>query len=196
MKRLTSLALLAALSTTLTAGGDIEPQCKTVEEAEVMHHESPYYVVIKGLYTLGDDVSEEDAVLDGDSGYGVGIDFGYRLDHGFAVEFDFSYDTDTVTERKEGEAPREYDADFYTAAIDVVYTYEATQNLGVFAKAGYEFEWADIDELGNENDSGAVFGVGFEYAVDETYKAVVEYEHSAIDSARGDAIFAGVMINF
>ena len=196
MKRLFSIISVGAISSMLTAGGSIEPQCVTVEEAEVMPHETPYYVVVKGLYTLGDDVGEEKSVLDGDNGAGFGIDLGYRLKKDFAVELDLSYESNDVTEYKENGEVKTLDADFYTAAIDLVYTYEMTERLGVFAKVGFEYEWADIEELGSEEDSGAVFGIGFEYAVDETYKFVAEYEHATIDSARGDGIFAGVMINF
>jgi opacity protein-like surface antigen len=196
------LSVLLAMQTSMTAyaGMNETEMEKAYEEAtcksDIEMTEAPYYVVLKDLYTLGDDVREGEAILDGDNGAGAGIDLGYRLGNGFALEFDLSYERNTVTERREGEEPREADADFYTAAIDVVYTYEVGEALGVFAKAGFEREWADLGELGSENDNGAVFGAGFEYAVDETYKFVMEYEHSTIDSARGDGIFAGVMINF
>jgi opacity protein-like surface antigen len=195
MKKLALSALLAAQLMSTAYAGMHEPEMQEAIEEMEEAEEMPYYVIIKGLYTLGDDVEENGAVLSGDNGKGFGIDFGYRIGEGFALEFDMSYERNTVTERR-GEEAVQADVDFYTAAIDVIYTYEATEHLGIFAKVGFEYEWADSDEFGNENDSGMVVGGGVEYAIDDRYKFVLEYEHATIDSARGDGIFAGVMINF
>ncbi len=190
-KQLLTAALAAQLITQLYAGGDIE----VAEPAET--EESKFYIVGKGMAILGDDVTEEESTLSGDSGYGFGVDIGYRLGKGFAVEYDFSYSTNTVTERREGFEPEAYDFDYYTSAIDLIYTYEATESLGLFAKVGYEYEWEHIDALDEKNtDHGAVFGVGIEVAINEEYKFVGEYEHSTIKGPRGDGIFAGLMVNF
>lgn len=191
-KQLLTAAFSAQLMTQLYAGGDIE----AAEPVEA--EESKFYIVAKGMAILGDDVAHGEAMLEGDNGYGFGIDIGYRLGHGFAVEYDFSYSGNDVMEVREGEAPEELSADYYTSALDIVYTYEITETVGIFAKVGYEIEWESIDELGidSENDDGFVFGVGFEAAMSETYKFVAEYEHSTIDGPRGDALFAGLMFNF
>jgi len=159
---------------------------------EDMHHEkeSKFYVVAKALYTLGDTVEEETTTLDGDTGMGFGLDFGYRLEYGFAVEYDFSYSTNTVHA-----GAIEADADNMTHALDLVYTYEATEALGLFVKAGYEYEEESL-ENDTTHDDGAVFGAGAEYALNHNYSLVAEYEHSTIEGPKGDSVFAGVMFNF
>ena len=82
-------------------------------------------------------------------------------------------------------------------AIDAVYSYEMTESVALFAKAGFEYEWENIDDLDENNfDYGMVFGIGTEVEISESYKFVAEYEHSTIDGPRGDGIFAGVMYNF
>jgi len=195
MKKTVISALLAAqLMTQLHAGGDIEP---VVETEAVETAETPFYVVVKGLMIFGDSVNHGDAVLDGDMDFGYGIDLGYRLGHGFAVEYDFSYSRNTVTENKPGEEPVNVRGEYYTSALDIVYTYELTEELGVFGKVGYEYEWEKINALDIDNtDNGFVFGAGFEVAMDENFKFVTEYEHSTIDGPRGDSLFAGVMYSF
>ena len=193
---MTSVASLMALQ--LHAGGDIAPVEPAVEIPEVHEHtESDFYVIVKGLRISGDKVAHGEATLDGDSGYGFGIDLGYRLGHGFAVEYDFSYATNTVSELEHGDVVAEADATYYTHAIDLVYTYELTETLGLFAKAGYEYEIEEIDEYHiDADDNGFNYGVGVEVAVDHTYKVVAEYEHSTIEGPRGNSIFLGVMYNF
>jgi len=193
-KKIFAGALLAGqIMTQAYAGGNIEvtePEATEVEE-------SKFYIVGKGMAIFGDTVTEEESILDGDSGYGFGIDIGYRLGNGFALEYDFSYSSNTVTESREGFEPEAYDFDYYTSAIDFIYTYEVTESLGLFAKAGYEYEWEHIDALDEKNtNNGAVFGVGLEVAMNESYKFVGEYEHSTIKGPRGDALFAGLMFNF
>ena len=201
MKKTLLYAVLATqLLTQLHAGGNIKPvgtYAPAVNEPEVVEQEaeaaeSTFYIVTKGMYMLGDTVNHEEAVLDGDKDFGYGIDLGYRFGNGFAVEYDFSYGTNTVTEGIE-----EAKATYYTSAIDLVYVYEMTESLGVFAKVGYEYEWEKIDEYNIDGtDHGVVFGAGVEVAMNETYKFVAEYEHSTIDGPHGDTVFAGVMFNF
>ena len=198
MKKTLFSALLATqLLTQLHAGGNIEPV--EMNEPEMMEQEaveSTFYIVAKGMYMLGDTVNHELAVLDGDKDLGYGIDFGYRFGNGFAVEYDFSYGINTVTETLAG-ITEEAKAKYYTSAIDLVYVYEMTETLGVFAKVGYEYEWETINAYDIDGtDHGVVFGAGVEVAMNETYKFVAEYEHSTIDGPHGDSIFAGVMINF
>ena len=192
--------LVAALSTQLTtqlfAGGDIAPV--EMNEPEVIEHEteSKFYIIAKGLMVLGDTVNHESAVLDGDRDYGFGIDFGYRLGNGFALEYDFSYVRNTVTETVDTDV-EEAKATYYTSALDLVYTYELTESLGIFAKVGYEYEWEKISAYDiDSRDHDFVFGGGVEVAMNESYKFVAEYEHSTIEGPHGDSIFAGVMFNF
>ena len=203
-KALVAAALSAHLTTQLFAGGDIapvevnEPALEEVEHAHEHHEESKFYVVIAGMMLMGDEVQHGEAILDGDNeyGYGYGIDVGYRLGNGFAFEYDFTYGRNTVheiTAHDEVEATSTY----YTSALDIVYTYEATEQLGIFGKIGYEVEWETISKLEIEGrEEGVVYGAGIEYALNKEYKLLVEYEHSTIEGPHGDSLFAGVMFNF
>lgn len=196
-KVLLAAAISAQMTTQLFAGGDIAPV--DVEEPVVMEHEteSKFYVVAKALTILGDKVDHGDVMIDGDRDYGFGIDIGYRLGHGFALEYDFSYARNTVSEIEDGDVVGEAKATYYTNALDLVYTYEITETVGIFAKAGYEYEIEEIEEFDiDTDDSGFNFGIGMELAMNEKYKFIAEYEHSTIEGPRGDSIFAGVMYNF
>jgi len=196
MKKAILMALTASqILTQAQAGGDIVP----VVEPEVVveeHTESDFYVVVKGMRIAGDTAAHEDALLDGDVGYGFGIDVGYRLGNGFALEYDFSYAKNTVTETIE-DISEEGTAKYYTHALDLVYTYELTETVGIFGKVGYEYESEEIKAFDIDgSDHGFVYGAGVEVAMTDEYKFVAEYEHSTIEGPRGDSIFAGVMINF
>ena len=195
-KKVFAAFFAAQLMTQVYAGGDVEVNSMPETEAAELE-ESPFYMVVKGLASLGAEAEHGEALLDGDGGYGIGIDLGYRLGKGFAVEYDFSYAKNTVTEIIEHHEPENVDAHYYTSSLDLVYTYEATETVGVFAKVGYEYEWETIDELGiDSTDHGFIAGVGVEVALSEDYKLVAEYEHSTIDSPRGDSLYAGLMFNF
>ena len=197
MKKQILVALFATqLMTQAYAGGDME--VVENEALEVESAESRFYVVVKGLASLGAEAEHGEAILDGDGGYGFGIDLGYRIGSGFAIEYDFSYAKNTVTERVEHHEPEEFDAHYYTSSLDLVYTFEATETIGIFGKVGYEYEWETIDELGidSSREHGFIVGAGFEVALSEQYKLVAEYEHSTIDSPRGDSLYAGLMFSF
>jgi len=164
---------------------------------EMQETQSKYYIVVKALNILGDSVRHGEAILDGDNGYGFGVDFGYRLEKGFSLEYDFSYSTNDVTEFVEGEEPRTASATYMTHAIDLVYAYEILHKLELFAKVGYEYELEKITDYDIDNGSdGAVIGAGLEYEIEENYKVVGEYEHSTIDGPRGDSLYLGLMYNF
>lgn len=196
-KGLLVAALSAQLTTQLFAGGDIAPV--EVHEPKAIEHEaeSKFYVIAKALMVLGDKVNHgPDVVLDGDKDYGYGIDIGYRLGNGFALEYDFSYARNTVTE-DDGHTIEKATGTYYTHALDLVYTYEFTHTFGVFAKAGYEYEIEEIEDFHIDNDgTGFNYGIGVEVAVNHKYKLIAEYEHATIEGPRGDSIFAGVMYNF
>ena len=203
-KTLVAAALSAHLTTQLFAGGDIapvevhEPALEEVEQAHGHHEESKFYLVVAGMMLLGDEIQHGEALLDGNDeyGYGFGIDVGYRLGNGFALEYDYTYGKNTVYEIIADEKI-EATSTYHTSALDIVYTYEATENLGIFGKVGYEFEWEKISELDiNEREDDFVFGAGVEYALNKKYKLLAEYEHSLIEGPHGDAILAGIMYNF
>ena len=199
MKRIVTSALLAAqlVSFGYAGGGFEEVEPVVNETAETEEERFEYYVVVKAMTILGDNISEEHALLDGDRGYGFGIDFGYRVGEGFAIECDYSYASNDVTEHRAEEGGEVLDYSYRSLALDVVYSYEVTEKLGIFAKAGFEYEWENVDETDEDNyETGAVFGIGLEYGFGPRYRFVAEYEHSTIDGPRGDSVFAGVMYNF
>ncbi len=192
-----SAVLAAQLLTQLHAGGDLKEVEPAVTEVEDIAEVSDLYIVGKGMMVFGDDITEGEAALSGDRGYGFGIDLGYRIGDGFAIECDYSYSKNTVTERKLAVDPESYKVNYQTLGLDLVYTYEATENLGIFGKAGYEYEWENISARNAHGyDYGMVIGAGFEYKLSESYRFVAEYEHSSIKSTRGDDLFAGIMYNF
>ena len=202
-KAFVAAALSAHLATQLFAGGDfvpVEVQEPALEVAQTDEEqaESKFYVVIAGMMLLGDEIQHGEALLDGNDeyGYGFGIDIGYRLGNGFALEYDYTYGKNTVYEITAHEEIKARST-YHTSALDIVYTYEATENLGIFGKVGYEFEWERISELDiSEREDDFVFGAGIEYALNEKYKLLAEYEHSLIEGPHGDAILAGIMYNF
>ena len=159
---------------------------------ETEHHEElPYYVAVKGMYTLGDTYKEEK----GDAGYGVGIDLGYRLGHGFAVEIDGTYENGDVTAKESNGEEVEENAKYFTSSLDAVYVYEVGAGVGILGKIGYEYEHEKIAGE-TTNDTGFIFAAGAEYEINEEFKAIAEYEHSLIEGPKGDAILAGIMYNF
>ncbi len=196
-KHLLSAALAAQLLTQLHAGGDFKEVEPAVTEVEAIEEESNLYIVAKGMMIFGDKVTEEDVLLDGDRGYGFGIDLGYRIGEGFALECDYSYANNTVTESRAGMEAEEFDMNYQSLAFDLVYTYEVAESVGIFGKAGYEYEWENNDDTdAHAYDYGMVFGAGVEVEMSESYKFIAEYEHSTIDGSKGDTVFAGVMYNF
>lgn len=151
-----------------------------------------FYVIAKGLYTIGADVEEEGgAVLKGKSGKGFGVDLGYTLPYHFSVELDLSHSQNDV----ENEHDEIETAKYWTYALDVVYVYHLTHEVRVIGKLGYEFEDEKIAEE-TLHENGMVYGGGVEYHLNDNYDLLVEYEGSTIDSARGDSIYAGVKYTF
>ncbi len=194
-KILISALMAGQIMTQAYAGGDIE--VVETEDVEIEVEESRFYVVAKALASLGEEVEHGEALLDGAGGYGVGIDFGYRLGNGFAIEYDFSYAKNRVTEKILNVEPEKVNAHYYTSSLDLVYVFEVTETVGIFGKVGYEYEWETIDALNiDSRDNGFIAGIGLEVGINERYKFLLEYEHSTIDSPRGDSLYAGLMYNF
>ncbi|HID15415.1 MAG TPA: porin family protein, partial [Candidatus Atribacteria bacterium] len=168
-KILVTFFVMIQMSTGVFAGGDVEPL--ETEEVEVFEEESRFYIVAKGLMILGDSTEHGEALLKGDRDYGFGIDFGYRIGNGFALEYDFSFSKNRVLETKPGHTPEYVDADYTTSALDIVYVFEVTERVGLFVKAGYEYEWEEIEDLGiDSKEHGFVLGVGTEVAMNEKFK--------------------------
>jgi len=166
-------------------------------EASQRNQESKYYVVIKGLYGLGEKINEdEDTTLEGEAGFGFGIDFGYKITHNLALEFDLSFDENDVTEESHGHS-EVVEGTYYTYAIDLAYTYHITHNIGIMGKAGVEVEDERINALGiDKRETGLAYGVALEYVLNSDYEIVAEYEGTTIESPRGHSLFFGVKYNF
>lgn len=219
-KKIISTLLVCGLTTGLQAGGDIggavsfensdlidannESSVQVVESKKIVEEvnkevkeeikvvEAPkkaknFYMVAKGIYTMGDEVDN----LDADSGYGAGIDFGYRLGGGFASELGFAFSKSALNN------PAENEISSKTAGLSLVYTYDVAKAIGVFAKVGYMYEQQKIDSLNiDDDDSGVSYGAGVEYKINDDYGVVAEYQGSTIDSLRGDTASLGLMYNF
>ena len=191
-KILLSFIVTLQLTSCVFAGGDLD-----VFEPEVEQEESRFYIVAKALTILGDETEHGEALLKGDRDYGFGVDIGYRIGNGFAIEYDFSFSKNTVREIKEGSEPEYVDGKYMTSSLDLVYVYEATERVGLFVKVGYEYEWEEIEELGiDSTEHGFILGVGTEISINEKFKFLMEYEHSTIEGPRGLSVYVGIMYNF
>ena len=141
-----------------------------------------YYVVLKGLSIAGDALNGNDA----DRGMGAGFDLGYKFANGFAVELGTTYAKNTL------DNVAETDVSYKTGDISLVYDFDLTEKLGLFAKGGYMYEKPSI----GDTESGLAYGGGLSYKMSDNKSIVGEYQTSALDSLRGDAISLGLMINF
>jgi len=206
MKRgIVSTLLVGGMLTSLSAGGDlvkvspyevesevkvlVEPiKEKAVEKVEKKEaHPSDYYLTLKGLSIAGEQVAHHEA----DNGLGLGVDLGYRLGKGFATELGVSYAKNKLKNTAED------DASYKTAALSLVYDLELTESLALFAKGGYMYEKEKVSALNiDSSEKGLVYGAGLSYKLTDSMNLVGEYEASAIDSLRGDAIGLGLMFNF
>ncbi len=190
-KIITMVALSAATALSLNA-------TEVAEQHEMMDavHKSSFYVAVKGIVTAGDTVDEEDAVLEGDAGIGIGIDLGYNLPYGFAVEIDVTYAENNIVETNTAGEQEDLSATYVTTSLDLAYKYHLTHELGLVAKVGYEYEVEKIDTKEDESDTGFIYAAALEYEVSEGVAILGEYEHATIEGPRGDSIYAGVVFDF
>ena len=199
---LSTVLLLA--SSVLSAEQEQENVDRSRAHIEAKHHEEGnFYIVPKLLLTLGDTYTEEaeegepEAKLEGDVGGGIGLDFGYRLGYGFAVEFDFAYAHTNVTKRVEGEEELTAGADYYSYGLDLIYGYHVNEAFVMFAKMGWEIEQEKISDfdISGTND-GFAYALGLEYGLSEHWALLGEYEGALIDGPRGNSIFLGASYTF
>ena len=183
-KIILSLALLTSLTSSLCA-------------QEEHTSKSGFYIATKALMTLGDKVKHGDATLDGSTGYGIGIDFGYKIGKGFAVEVDATYVENDVTEKNEHGHEITVTGSYITTSLDLVYAYPLTHELEIFIKGGYEYEIEKISDLDiDTSDTGFIYALGLEYELNEDLSLLGEYEATTIEGPRGNSIFAGVVYHF
>lgn len=196
----TLLPFLAALIVNSVCATEVE---HASQEAPI-HDTRGFYAAVKGLVTFGDKIEHErDVTLEGDVGTGFGIEAGYKLGYGFALEGDVAFARNRVTEHncaethEDGCEHRSADGTYTSVSLDLAYTYHLMHHLGVFVKGGYENEYESIDGLGiSGNSTGAVYALGGEYAIGSHTAIMVEYEGTTIEGPRGNSLFAGVLYAF
>jgi len=156
-----------------------------------------FYIEPKVIYTMGETISHGEATLDGDAGYGLGIDLGYSFTEYFAVELDGSYSEADVTETREDGEKEKDTGSFYTYGVNTVFTYPLTHHFIVLGKLGYGWEHEDLGDLGIKGtEDGAVWAAGVEYSFNPHLEMSLEYEGADIRSARGDSVQLGLIYKF
>ena len=178
-------------------------ETETEHEAHVapVHAETGFYTALKGQLSLGEKVEHSENVdIEGHTGEGIGLEVGYKMGYGFAVEADGTYTHNTVTEVncETGTCEKtDADGEFMSVSLDLVYTYHLTHHLGAFVKTGYEYETEKIGKLDvSGHDTGVIYAAGAEYAVSDHAALMAEYEGTTIESPLGSSVFAGVVYNF
>ena len=155
-------------------------------------HGSKFYIIAKGLSVLGEEVEKNYITSEGDSGYGFGVDIGYKLPYHLSVELFSNYAENKVSVKNvAGSEDASYVA--YGAALE--YTYHAAKHVGLFVKGGFEIEDAEVGRE-SESESGAIYAFGAEYEMNSHYDLLIEYEGSTVESTMGPLVFAGVKYNF
>jgi outer membrane protein X len=192
------LAGAAACSLLATYATADETSTTSEVHTAPIHAETGFYTAVKAELTLGNTVEKSDVVkVEGHTGGGIGIEIGYKLGHGFAVETDGTYTRNTLTEVNcETGTCENTDADgeYMGVSLDLAYSYELTEHVAAFVKGGYEFEQETIDKLDEKGyDNGVVYAAGAEYAIGDHTALMAEYEGTTIDSPLGNSVFAGVI---
>ena len=159
-------------------------------------HNGVFYITPKVVYTLGDNFVHNGHLLEGDPGYGIGIDFGYAFTKNYGIEFDTTYVEADVTGEHNHHRVKDK-AEYTTYAINAVYIRNLTGHLNLALKVGYEWEYEKIDHLEiKETVDGVDYAVGIEYAIDEHMEVDFEYEASTVKGTRGAAFFLGLKYLF
>ncbi len=182
---LSSLIFTLPLCANTQTASDFDSQKISIDESK---KESDFYLIIKGLSVLRQEADHETS----HSGHGGGFDLGYRFAEGFAVEYDFTYG-----ETKLEESDMTIGRIFYGQSLDLIYTKEVTEDVGIFGKFGYEHENEKVDAHHQKaEEDGINIGLGIEYALNSSYKIIAEYEHFTAKESDSDLVFGGVMFDF
>ena len=187
-----TLTLAGLLSSSVVLAN--EEKVTENESENFRHKEENVYLVVKGLVSAGDTITEEDAKVKGSNGRGIGIDLGYRTGMGLNFEVDYAYTKMDITEKSTAEEINTT-GDYHSVSFDVLYAYHINEPLAVFAKGGIEYEVEKIDKLDvDKSDNGFLYGAGIEYEVKENMALIFEYEDSTIDGPKGYTLAAGLVI--
>ena len=194
MKKIVSAILLSSLVS-------MSAYAEEVEAAEHSEEKSDFYIAVKALSTLGSSIDEEEAgetvTLKGSAGYGLGIDLGYEISHGFSVEIDGTYAANTITSTNNvNDESEDFSAYYMTSSMDIAYRYMATEALGLVVKGGYEVEYEKIESADATTNSGFVYAAAITYEINEHIGILGEYEVTTIEGPRGNSAFAGIEYSF
>lgn len=195
MKKIVSAILLGSLVSMSAYAEEVEAATEHSEE------KSDFYIAVKALSTLGSSIDEENAAgesvtLKGSAGYGLGIDLGYEISHGFSVEVDGTYAANTVTETAANGDSEDFSAYYMTSSMDIAYRYMATEALGLMVKGGYEFEYEKIDTKDSATNSGFTYAAALTYEINEHVGVLGEYEVTTVEGPRGNSAFVGIEYSF
>ncbi len=179
-----SLGLIVALQGPLSA-------------SENASHSGSFYVIPKVLTILGGDVSHGHAELEGDSGYGVGMDLGYAINHNFSVELALTYAENDVVETDEHHHTHKATGKYLTYGLNLAYIHHLPNHIGLLAKVGYAAEKEEISDLHiDETLKGVTYALGLEYGVSSHIDLVLEYEGANVDSTRGESVMFGAKYKY
>ncbi|BAF73321.1 porin family protein [Sulfurovum sp. NBC37-1] len=197
MQKLLKVTMTSLVLLTMTYAEEMNENNMIEVETE---SESPFYIVTKGMVTPGGDMREEEALLEGDNAYGVGLDIGYMFHEHFGIEFSTVYGKNDITRTEEMHGEIEVDkakATYVSYAINLIFKHPINEEFGYFIKAGYEKEHETIDDFNiDEKEHGVDAAAGLTYEINEKMAALVEYEYSSIRGLRGDAFFLGIEFEF
>jgi len=197
MCKLLKVSMVSLVLLTMTYAEEISENDMIEVEQE---REAPFYIVLKGMVTAGGEEREEEAFLESDNAYGVGVDIGYMFHKYLGIEFSTVYGKNNVTRTEDMHGNIKVDkvkATYVSYAINLIFKHPINEDFGYFVKAGYEKEHEKIDDFKiDEKEYGFDAAVGLTYEINEKMAALLEYEYSSMQGLRGDAFFLGMEYKF
>ncbi len=180
----------------ITAALVLNVHAEELHHSELATHTGAYFEP-KVMITMGETISHGDSTLDGDTGYGIGVDLGYSFSENFALEIDGTYSEADVKETLSNGDSETDKASFYTYGVNTVFTYPLHNHFIILGKLGYGYEHEDLGDLGIKgSEHGANWAFGLEYSFTEHVEVSFEYEGADIRSARGDSLQLGLIYKF
>ena len=163
---------------------------------ETLTHNT-FYVEPKVVYTFGETVKHKSSSLQGESGLGIGLDFGYIFSKYFALELDGTFSKSKVKETNLLGEINEDTVMYYTYGINTVFTYPIKNHIILLTKLGYGSEHEDLGALNIKgSEQGATWAIGFEYEFNRYLEISAEYEGADIRSTKGDSLQLGLIYKF
>jgi len=171
-------------------------QAEELHTSELATHTGPYFEP-KIVLTMGEKIDHGGATLEGEVGYGLGVDLGYSFTENFSLELDATYTESDVKETSSSGHSQTEKASFYTYGVNAAFTYPLHNHFILLAKLGYGYEHEDLGNLGIKgSEHGANWAAGIEYSFTPHVEVSFEYEGADIRSARGDSLQIGLIYKF